>query len=96
MRLSLRGMTKNTINDLKALKEEIESVKAEIQNNQTDDVKDYFEDEHIEGLILNIEAYHDIIVAILQGKATIEEAKEFLFSDGSLDDTKLFGNLIRL
>ena len=94
MKLSLRGMTKNTINDLKALKTEIERVKGEIKDGSTNRREEYFEDEHIEGLILHVEAYHDIIVALLQGKATIQEAKDFMFSGESLEETKLFGNLI--
>jgi hypothetical protein len=96
MKLSLRGMTKNTINELKGLQESIDELRRDTSEGiGVDDVDDYFGAAHIDGLIMNVEAYHDIIVGILQGKCTIQEAKEFLFSCGKLDEVKLFGDLIQ-
>jgi len=95
MKLSFRGMTKNTIGELKELQDNIARLRRDVEQGETiDDLDDYLGSEHIEGLIMNVEAYHDIVLGLLQGKCSLDEAKDFLFSCGKLHETEHFGNLI--
>lgn len=99
MNLCLRGMTKNLISDLKSLKSNIERLKSDALENPYGSIKELdideiFENENLDSNIIYVEAYFDIITAILQGKTTIEEAKAFLYSSGKLEETKLYNNLI--
>lgn len=78
MYLSFRGMTKNTINELKDLKRDIEEAREELEKQ---DITYLFADENIDMIITNVEAYHDIVVALIKGDTTIEEARKFLCFD---------------
>lgn len=69
------------IRELNSLKSEIDRVKADAKKGDISDDDELFEEEHISGLIIQIEALQDIIVALIKGDMTIEYAKDFLCFD---------------